>query len=105
MKRVIKQAISGIALVCSVIAILLIFDFEAASDNSYGIIILPFVTFFLSVVAFVSYSENGWSDLATGLLLGPTALWFKKKDSGDQSRKDARMDQKKDEEYYKQRPK
>ncbi len=105
MKREIKQAMSGIGLIGSFIAILFLVKFEEASSNgSYGIVvILLVVIFLLSAAAFITYSKTGWSNVSTAFLLGPSALLFQNRNSGEQSRKEARMDQKKDEEYYKMR--
>ena len=113
MRRVMKEAISGIVLIASLIAMILLEQLDSASPNdSYGIAILLLVIIsFLSIAALVAFSRTGWkvegseSDWGTAILLGPSALLFKNRNDKEQLRKEKKMDQEKDEKYYGQRSK
>jgi len=110
MKREIKQAISGIVLIASLISIILV-QFEATSPNAPIAILLLVVIFFISMAGLITFSKTGWEvkgsegEWDAAIIMKPSALLFWNRNYKEQVRNEGKDDKKKDEDYYKQRSK
>ncbi len=112
MKRAVKEAISGIALISSFIAMIVLNHLASHSySDAYGIaILLSVVVCIVSMIALVTYSKTGWSvvgsrgewNLAIGMNPGGLVPW--NRNYKEQVEKNECKDRARDEEYYRNRP-
>lgn len=111
MKRRTKEVIAGIVLVASLVLMLLFVRLEAnTGDTTFGVAALVMViTFLVSMVALITSSRTGWSVQGSeeqwilAFFLDPFSWVFWYKNFKEQTGETVREDQKRDEEYYRQR--
>lgn len=113
MKRVTKEAISGIALIASFFGLLAVFYFRIPSHDNFTAILTTIfiVATLVSMVALVTFSKTGWSvagsknewDAAT--LLFPSQRLFFGRNPNDETKRNEIANQKREDEYYDKRSK
>ena len=109
MKRVIKEAVSGIVLIASFILMILFARMETDSGY-YGIFVLISATAIcISFYAFISYSKPGWrmvgseDEWAVAGIMNPLTLIFRRRNDQDQSQITEKEDLEIEEDYYRNR--
>ncbi len=108
MKREIKMAISGALLIFSVVAILVVMT-EATSPNAPLTILLLIAVFFVSMTGLITFSKTGWrvrgseDEWFAAILMNRFSFLFWNRNYKEEVKEGERMDQKKDDEYYKKR--
>jgi hypothetical protein len=108
LKRIVKEAISGFALVISSIGLLSMFFIGPPNYNNHEAIfaIILIVVALLSMAALVTYSRTGWSiegfdnEWDAARILSPSESIFLSRNPNQETRTDEISDQKKDDEYY-----
>jgi hypothetical protein len=112
-KREIKEAVSGVALIISFFGLLVVFYFANSSYNDLIAIlaIVSIVATLASMVAFVTYSKTGWSVNGTktewdaAMRLFPSQRLFLGHYSNEDRKRDEIIDQKREDQYYDRRTK
>jgi len=112
-KRLIKEAISGVALIASFFGLLVVFYQSNSSYNNLTAIlaIILIVATLASMAALISFSKTGWSvagsknewDVAT--LLFPSESLFLGRNPNEDTKKNEIKNQRREDEYYDKRAK
>ncbi len=97
MKRIVKEAISGIVLVASFFAMILAAQ-PPYDDGKGALILASIVVFAVSAIALITYSRTGWSirgsknewNVATAI--NPSGLIFWEREYRQQTRESERRD-------------
>jgi hypothetical protein len=111
MKRVIKEAISGVLLIASFSSLFLFAQLESStSNNSYGVFVLvSAILIFLSALALITFSKTGWriagseAEWAAAGIMEPSILIFGHRDTKEQEHIEEKEDLQKEEGYYRNR--